>query len=253
MARLRLGGAVTGAGALTRIAVISDVHGGLVALEAVIADLRRQSPDVVVHGGDLVFNGPRPAEVVDRIRELGWPGVIGNTDESVWWSGPMERALSRSPGLLARLSASSRFAAERLGDERIDWLRSQPESWQLDAVRLVHASPNDLWNAPGPDATDQELTDTYAADGVEVAVYGHIHRPYVCRIGALVVANSGSAGMTFDGDPRASYLLIDGDQVTVHRVEYDVSLECRDLTEVGHPGADWLSEMRRIAAPAWPG
>ena len=64
-----------------RIAVLSDVHGNLRALEAVTDDLRRQAPDLVVHGGDLALNGPRPAEVVDRIRELGWPGARVSSPE----------------------------------------------------------------------------------------------------------------------------------------------------------------------------
>jgi predicted phosphodiesterase len=67
-----------------RVAVVSDIHGNLTALDAVIADIRRAGADVVVHGGDLVSGGPRPAEVIDRIRDVGWPGVYGNTDEMLW-------------------------------------------------------------------------------------------------------------------------------------------------------------------------
>src|SRR5215470_16026288 len=67
-----------------RVAVLSDIHANLTALDAVIADLRTTAPDLVVHGGDLMAGGPRPAEVIDRIRELNWPGVLGNTDEMLW-------------------------------------------------------------------------------------------------------------------------------------------------------------------------
>src|ERR1051326_7118540 len=67
-----------------RIAVLSDIHGNLTALEAVLRDLKGVVPDVVVHGGDLAANGARPAEVVDIIHDLGWPGVRGNTDEMLW-------------------------------------------------------------------------------------------------------------------------------------------------------------------------
>ena len=63
-----------------RIAIVSDVHGNLPALEAVLVDLEEVRPGMVVHGGDLALGGPHPVEVVDRIRELGWPGVLGNTD-----------------------------------------------------------------------------------------------------------------------------------------------------------------------------
>ena len=64
-----------------RLAIISDIHGNLTAVEAVIRDLEKTTPDLVLHGGDLVVGGPRPAQVVDCIRQVGWAGVVGNTDE----------------------------------------------------------------------------------------------------------------------------------------------------------------------------
>ena len=67
-----------------RLAVVSDVHGNLAALQAILEDLERQHVDQVVHGGDLVTTGPRPVEVLDRVRELGWGGVVGNTDAMLW-------------------------------------------------------------------------------------------------------------------------------------------------------------------------
>jgi predicted phosphodiesterase len=67
-----------------RVAVVSDIHGNLTALEAVLVDLRRTAPDAVISGGDVATSGYRPAQVIDRIRELGWPGVHGNTDELLW-------------------------------------------------------------------------------------------------------------------------------------------------------------------------
>jgi predicted phosphodiesterase len=67
-----------------RIAVLADIHANLTALEAVVDDIQRQAPDVVIVGGDLVGNGSRPAEVVDCIRALGWPVIQGNSDEMLW-------------------------------------------------------------------------------------------------------------------------------------------------------------------------
>jgi predicted phosphodiesterase len=67
-----------------RVAVVTDIHGNRRALEAVLADLKRIAPDLIVHGGDLVFGGTHPADVIDEIRTLGWPGVLGNTDEMLW-------------------------------------------------------------------------------------------------------------------------------------------------------------------------
>src|SRR4030095_11773871 len=79
--------------AFVRIAVVSDIHANLTALEAVVADLERQRPDLVVQGGDLISGGSRPAESVDRVRDLTWPGVHGNTDEMVWAPDRLETAL----------------------------------------------------------------------------------------------------------------------------------------------------------------
>jgi len=67
-----------------RVAVVTDIHGNRRAFHAVLEDLRQVAPDLVVHGGDLVFGGTHPREIIDEIRTLGWPGVLGNTDEMLW-------------------------------------------------------------------------------------------------------------------------------------------------------------------------
>jgi protein phosphatase len=137
-----------------RLAVVSDIHGNLTALEAVIADIERRAVDRVVHGGDLVLIGCQPAEVVDRIRELGWPGIVGNTDELLW--RPEERATQErsAPKLheLLRLLFDEYAPAtqELLGDERVSWLRQLPGEHREQDAMLVHASPGDLWRAPLP-------------------------------------------------------------------------------------------------------
>src|SRR5437763_6228665 len=76
-----------------RLAIVSDIHGILTALEAVIEDIERLGVDRVIHGGDLALSGAQPAEVIDRVRELGYAGVVGNTDELLW--RPEEHAAQR--------------------------------------------------------------------------------------------------------------------------------------------------------------
>lgn len=232
-----------------RVALVSDVHGNLTALEAVAASLRRTSPDLVVHGGDLALMGPRPAEVIDRIRELGWPGVIGNTDELLWRPEEYERQLERAPRLAALLAlifeAYAPDTQARLGEARIAWLRSLPTEHQTGELAVVHAQPGDLWRAPMPDTDDHELSAVYGALGTARVGYGHIHRPFVRRLDGLTVANAGSVGLPFDDDPRASYLLIDDGLIEIVRVEYDVEKEVRALYAAGHPDADRLAQTRR--------
>ena len=236
-----------------RIAIVSDIHGNLAALEAVLTDLKVAAPDLVVQGGDLALGGHQAAEVVNRVRELGWPGVVGNTDE-VLWSDQSRAALQQSApklgSLLKLILDEAAATAELLGPERIAWMRTLPEKWTSNGgeVAVVHASPGNLWRAPGPQADDAELANVYGSLGARVAVYGHIHRPYVRALPALTVANSGSVGSPYDGDPRAAYLLIDEGRPSVRRVAYDVERACRDLVASGYPHAAWLAEIRRRGA-----
>lgn len=77
------------------------------------------------------------------------------------------------------------------------------------------------------------------------AIYGHIHTPFVRRCGGMTVANSGSVGLPYDGDTRASYLVVDGPNVSIQRVEYDIDAECTFLLQSGLPHAAWVAELLR--------
>src|SRR5438105_10021447 len=192
-----------------RLAIVSDIHGNLTALEAVIEDLARRDVDCVAHGGDLALAGCRGAEVIDRVRELGWPGIVGNTDELLWRPEEHETQARRAPKLrpLLRMLFDEYAPASRsaLGEERVAWLRQLPPEYRSDGVAVVHASPGDLWRAPLPDGQDAELAATYSPLDAQTVVYAHIHRPYVRKLDRFTVANSGSVGNPFDGDPRAAY------------------------------------------------
>jgi putative phosphoesterase len=232
-----------------RVALVTDVHGNLTALEAVIVSLERESPDLVVHGGDLALMGPRPGEVIDRVRELGWPGVVGNTDELLWRPEEHQRQLERAPQLAALLALIFDDYAletrERVGDERIAWLRTLPLEYRAGELTVVHAQPGDLWRAPMPDADDRELSRVYGPMATSQIGYGHIHRPFIRALKAMTVVNAGSVGMPWDGDPRASYLVFDDAVPRVVRVEYDIEAEIRALHDARHPDAERISEMHR--------
>jgi len=234
-----------------RVAVVSDVHGNLVALQAISLELKRASPDLIVHGGDLAAIGPRPAEVLDFIRDAGWAGVIGNTDEMLFDTSARAEQEAGAPKLKPWLKilfdVLAPWAFERLSLDHVTWLRALPTHWQSHRMTLVHAAPDDLWRAPMPDARDAELRQVYGSLGGDLAVYGHIHRPYVRHLGDLIVANSGSGGLPYDGDPRVSYLLIDGSSAEVRRVEYDLEKAARDAVAAGFPFADWLAEVQHQA------
>lgn len=194
-------------------------------------------------------------EIVDRVRDLGWPGVTGNTDEILFRPESLREVARRSLGLETLFDAIEQMAAatrEKLGESRVAWLHDLPRVQAHEAVALVHASPGDLWKAPGPGATDAEFKSVYASLGKPVVVYGHIHRPFVRTIGEMVIANSGSAGLPYDGDPRAAYLLIDGSQPVIRRVEYDRRRELDLISASGPPHAGWIARMIQSAAPEMP-
>ena len=229
-----------------RVAIVADVHGNRRAFEAVLADLRQVAPDLIVHGGDLAYGGTHPAEIIDQVRALGWPGVRGNTDEMLWAPESLAEFAAKQPKLaplLARIQDLIPPTLARIREERLRWLEKVPEEYSGDGFSVVHASPGDLWRAPMPNASDEELRSTYASLRALIVVYGHIHRPYVRRMQGMTVANTGGVSQSYDGDRRASYLVIDGESVTIRRVEYDVESEAKELVRSGLPHAEWMAKI----------
>ena len=94
-----------------RIAIVSDIHGNRTAFEAVLADLRQTSPDLILHGGDLADSGANPAELVDRIRDLGWQGVAGNTDEMLFKPESLTDYAKQSPQMQPLVATIQQMAA----------------------------------------------------------------------------------------------------------------------------------------------
>jgi predicted phosphodiesterase len=222
-----------------RTAIVSDIHGNLTAFDAVLADLRETSP----------------CEVLDRIRDLGWQGVAGNTDEMLFDPQSLTRFASGLPQLKSMWDAIEEMAAdvrERIGEERLAWLHALPREQMQEHFALVHARPDTAWRAPMDTAADSDLQSAYGPLGRPVVVYGHIHRPYVRKVAGVVVANSGSVGLPHDGDRRASYLLLDDGEPSIRRVEYDVDRELKALRSSGRPHTEWIACILETASPQMP-
>jgi len=238
-----------------RIAIVSDIHGNRTAFEAVLADLRHTSPDLILHGGDLADGGASPVEIVDRIRDLGWQGVVGNTDEMLFRPDSLTEFAKQSPALQSLFAAVEEMAVatrEALGEERLAWLRALPRTQIHGSMALVHASPETAWRAPGPEASDAELESVYSPLGQPIAVYAHIHRSYIRNVGEMIVANTGSVSLSYDGDRRAAYLLLDESKPEIRRVEYDVERELKALSICGLPHADWVAKILESGRPQMP-
>jgi putative phosphoesterase len=229
-----------------RIAIVSDIHGNRRAFDAVLANLRQVAPDLIVHGGDVAAGGTRPAEVIDQIRSLGWLGVRGNTDQMLWAPESLTAFAASQPRLapiLALVQDTIPSIVAKIGAERLQWLQALPLQFTHERFALVHASPHDLWRAPMPNASDQELRNTYASVDARLVVYGHIHCPFVRHLPEMTIANTGSVSQSYDGDTRASYLVIDENGVNIRRVEYDVQSEAEELLRSGLPHAAWMARM----------
>jgi diadenosine tetraphosphatase ApaH/serine/threonine PP2A family protein phosphatase len=228
-----------------RVAVLSDIHANLPALDAVLGAI--PSVDEVWQLGDIVGYGPAPDEVVDRLREIGALGVRGNHDAAAL--GGLEIETFNVDARRAML-----WTRATISDETRAWLSVLPERLEREAFTLVHGSPRDpIW---------EYVTSTpvaragMAAMETACGLHGHTHIPiaYVeddgrvdtmspgsgSRLafeGRRVLLNPGSVGQPRDGIPTASWLLLDTGEGTAtwHRTTYDVAAVQAAMTAVGLP------------------
>jgi len=166
--------------------------------------------------------------------------------EVLWAQERMTEMVALHPKLvplLERMRELIEPMRERIGHQRLLWLKTLPSVYTGDGFAVVHASPGDLWRAPMANASDEEVQKTYVGLDIPTVVYGHIHVSYVRRLPGMTVANAGSVSQSYDGDRRAAFAVIDGGNVTIRRVEYDVEREAKDLLWSGLPHAQWLSQI----------
>ena len=215
-----------------RIAILSDIHGNLPALDAVVDDIRRQSPDEIWCGGDLGWAGPWASECIARVRDEGWPTVKGNTD--VWITGDIQGVSSTEDRTALEEIARAHVVSE---DDAL-WLIHRPLGHSgPGSVLLVHGTPRSPFEGPLPDAPPSEF-EPYE-NAATLVVYAHVHRAFLRRLAdGTLVCNTGSVGMPMDGE-TACYLLIDrqGPDLTVthRRVGFDRERALERARELGGP------------------
>jgi predicted phosphodiesterase len=197
-----------------RLAVLGDVHGNVAALDAALTDIKKQRPDQIAVLGDHVFNGPRPAEVVDRLREIEGAGALvigGNTDIAVTdfdytaafpW---MEQAPSS-------YTAAAEWAHDQLSDDQLDWLRGLPNErrmWSGEVLVLAcHASPGSITSGLPADLDPTVTVERVTRTDARVICCGHTHVAETRELGRKLIVNPGSCGYAFDGDPLAGWALL---------------------------------------------
>jgi predicted phosphodiesterase len=230
----------------TRLAVLSDVHGNVAALEAALREVSRARPDLVAVAGDLVFNGPEPQAVVDRVRALESDGAVvvqGNTDVAVA-DFDYAAAFPWMPEVPDPYRAAAEWAHEQLSDEGLDWLRRLPAERRLtldDTMALVcHASPGSQTAGFTRDLDPSAVVEMTGRTDARIICCGHTHVSETRDLGWKLIVNDGSCGYAFDGDPGAAWALVevDGDDVTatIQRVAYDVGAAADAISRRGLPG-----------------
>lgn len=228
-----------------RIAILSDIHSNIVALEAVLA--AAGPVDAVWHLGDVVGYGPEPDRVVDRLREVGAVGVRGNHDAAAIGGAEIEWF---NPDARAAMEWTRTAIAKRTRD----WLAALPERRIEAGATLVHGSPRDpIWEY----VTSVAVARANLAElATPVGWHGHTHIPVAFRdddgrvevitpahdssIGLderTVLLNPGSVGQPRDGDPRAGFAVFDTDGARVrwYRVAYDVAAVQAAMVDAGLP------------------
>lgn len=233
---------------MTRIAVLSDVHGNLIALEATLAAIRREKPDAILVAGDHVLNGPGPAGTVDALRALETEGALivsGNTDVAVADFDFGAAFPQYADGVPDGIRIAAEWAHDELSDEQLDWLRRLPAERRLRAaddtlVLVVHASPGSQTRGLDQTLDANVILERAAATDARVICVGHTHMPEVRDLGWKLIVNDGSAGWVFDGDPTASWALVtieDGEVAAeIRRAEFDLMAVANAISARGLPG-----------------
>ncbi len=208
---------------MTRTAVISDIHGNVPALEAVLDDLDRQAVDEVLVGGDLVGRGPQGSRIVKRVRELGLPAIGGNHEDYLL---DFRRGEVPDEWLEAEEWAASRWMAADLDDADAAYLEALPFDLVRPGLRLVHGTPRSNREGIGPWTRDDEIAGYFAEVPEGLLACAHTHRPLVHRLDGGLVVNVGAVGLPFNGDRRAQYAIFSrrdrGFEVELRQVDYDL-------------------------------
>lgn len=247
-----------------RVAILSDIHANLEALDAVLARAEQLGVDATWVLGDIVGYGADPAAVCDCLRDLGPEAVCGNHDLvaikqfDVGWFNDVA-------------AAAALWTVDQLTDGARDWLSTLSPSKRAGEVRLVHGSVRD--------PVAEYITDvgtaaaSFDALAEDVCFFGHTHIPaaftytpspegarllggnvrqwhagpedeLTLAAGTRYLLNPGSVGQPRDGDPRAAFAVLDGDTVRWHRVEYPIESAQKKILDAGLP--PWLAQRLEI-------
>jgi putative phosphoesterase len=226
-----------------QVAVITDIHANLPALQAALARIDALGIAQILCGGDLVGYGPHPNEVVSLIAERGIPTIYGNYDYAIArelddcgcaYITPHDRELGQR---------SVEWTLANTDQASKDFMRGLPFDLRFPVgasdVHLVHGSPRKVNEYLFEDKPARLYERLAAAESDQVLVFGHTHKPWVHRFGGVLFVNCGSVGKPKDGDPRGAFAILTatpaGVEVTIERVAYDAAAVAREVAAAGLP------------------
>jgi putative phosphoesterase len=208
-----------------KMAVFSDVHANIQALEAVWDDIQEQNPDEIYCLGDLVGYGANPNEAIEFVREHEIPTIMGNYDNGVGFELDSCGCKYSNSRLEQLGELSIWWSRGHTSQSNKDYLQALPKEIRLTegqlSLLLVHGSPRSLHEylpEERPTVTFERIATVAECD---IMFFGHTHIPYEKHVAGTQFVNTGSVGRPKDGDARAGYVILDSSQVEFRRVVYD--------------------------------
>jgi putative phosphoesterase len=228
---------------MSDVAIITDVHGNLPALEATLARIDDLGIDRLYCGGDLVGYGPQPNEVCALTAEREIPTIYGNYDYAIArnlhdcgcaYITPHDREIGQE---------SVEWTLEHTDQRSKDWMRELPFDLRFEvgdtSIHLVHGSPRKVNEYLFEDKPASLYERLAAAEDADVLVFGHTHKPWIREYGDVLFVNCGSVGKPKDGDPRGAFAVLSptaaGVDARIERVGYDAESVAAQVRESGLP------------------
>jgi putative phosphoesterase len=229
--------------AAVKIALLGDVHANLPALESVLAHAGSQNVSAIWNTGDFLGYGAFPNQVVEVLQQMGAISILGNYDLKVLGFKEKDKKWRKSKR--AEKYLAFQWAHKNLSRENRKYLKSLPEERRLEvsgqSALLTHASPASNEEPLEPTTPQERLKALAHMAGTDVIIFGHSHQPFARMVENTLFINPGSVGRPDDGDPRASYAILESNQAGLHvkhfRLDYELSRAVSGIHENGLPEA----------------
>lgn len=202
------------------LAILSDIHGNLAALEAVISHSIARGCDRFISLGDVMGYGPKPGECIELLRSLNAINILGNHDSYI----TLNENCSRS----RVVSQIINYQREIINKEHIEWLKKSLPFLRENGLYFVHGGPNDP-----RDQYIYEVSPSIIPDDVMWLFSGHTHVQILADFGRCGYCNPGSVGQPRDGDCRAAYATMEKGIISLHRVDYDIEKTVSEMKAAG--------------------